>query len=136
MYKKFLILTRFRLWELKLRRFFKTYKTSESFYAFENLKCIQNAPCSIEHGAFIAHLVAVFYGVFGAIRTPANPHEYWTFYSSVIQSITKSAISIIIFFFLFSHISRYFFSSFFRLHSAYQHSISGNSLVLTHFFFR
>jgi hypothetical protein len=41
----------------------------------------ENTPCSIEHGVFIAWLVAVFYGVFGAIKKPENPHEYWTFES-------------------------------------------------------
>jgi len=41
----------------------------------------ENTPCSIEHGVFIAWLVAVFQQVFGAIRMPENPHEYWVFES-------------------------------------------------------
>ena len=42
---------------------------------------MKNAPCSVEHGAFFAWLVAVFLQGFGAIRIPENPHKYRTFES-------------------------------------------------------
>lgn len=53
---------------------------------------MQNTPCSIEHGVFIAHLVAVFYGVFGAIRMPANPHEYWFFQTYLLDLIAACEV--------------------------------------------
>ena len=52
---------------------------------------MQNTPCSIEHGVLFAHLVAVFYGVFGAIRMPANPHEYWFFQTYLLDLIAACA---------------------------------------------
>ena len=66
-------------------------------------------------------------GIYIAKQKICFPKKADFFYSGVNSFINQSAISIIIFSFLFSHISRCFFSSFFRLHSAYQHSITGNS---------
>ena len=76
----------------------------------------QNTPCSIEHGAFVAHLVAVFYGVFGAIRTPANPHNYWIFVLRQTLLFSKGQFLLFSLFFSFfpniSHLTLHFPSLF------------------------
>lgn len=81
--------------------------------------------------AFIQPLVAFVniatqIGCYGCDNvTPARKEEVAN-YSGVNSFINQSAISIIIFSFLFSHISRCFFSSFFPLHSAFRYSNTGN----------